>query len=56
MMQFYTRQLTEIERWEIYRKKHKNEPLNENGTNKYIDIYGEATSPWTRKKHKDELN
>lgn len=56
MMQFYTRKLSELERWEAYRKKHKNEPLNENGTNKYIDIYGEAINPWTTRKYKDELN
>ena len=56
MMQFYTRKLSELERWEVYRKKHKNELVNENGTNKYIDIYGEAISPWTKRKYKDELN
>lgn len=55
MFQFYTRGLTDNERWESYRKRHLDEPLNEHGTNEYVETYGEAVSPWTRKERKKEL-
>lgn len=55
MFQFYTRELTDNERWESYRKRHLDEPFNEHGTNEYVETYGEAVSPWTKKERKEEL-
>lgn len=44
MMQFYTRELTRNERWELFRQKHSGEPYDhQNNYSHPCDIVGEAT-------------
>lgn len=45
MMQFYTRKLSNTERWELYKKKIGD-----------TEEYNKATNPWERKQVKAELN
>lgn len=42
MFQFYTRELSTKERWELYYNKFKDEPINECFTRPHLEYYGEA--------------
>lgn len=42
MFQFYTRELSTKERWELYYNKFKDEPINECFTHPHIEYYGES--------------
>lgn len=55
MFQFYARELSYLERWEEYMRRHKDEALNEHFTNDSIQIYAEAVSSWTPKERQMEL-
>ena len=44
MFQFYTRELTRNERWELFRQKHAGEPYDQNNYSHPCDVVGEATA------------
>ena len=55
MFQFYARDLTPYERWELYGKKFDG-MVDDNYTNRKITNYVEGVSPWTSQKRKEELS
>lgn len=56
MMQFYTRELTENERWEVYRKRFNIDLSDKNDISREVRYYNDATSPYSPRKYKKELN
>lgn len=56
MMQFYTRELTENERWEVYRKRFNIDLSDKNDISREVRYYNDATSPYSPRTYKKELN
>lgn len=55
MFQFYTRELSTNERWELYRQKYKDEPYDNSYCKPHLQKYGDAMSYFYNGEHDDEL-
>ena len=56
MMQFYTRELSVNERWELYRKRYKDEAVDSQGKNEYIENYKMGINPYKSIGERERLN
>lgn len=55
MFQFYTRELTRNERWELFRQKHSGEPYDQHNYSHPCDVVGEATGYFSTTEHDHKL-
>jgi thymidylate synthase len=56
MFQFYTRELTDEERWELYRQKYENEPYDDSYGKPHLDIWGDTRLFTYRGEHDHKLD
>ena len=56
MFQFYTRELTDKERWELYRQKYENEPYDDSYGKPHLDIWGDTRLFTYRGEHDHKLD
>ena len=56
MFQFYTRELTDKERWELYRQKYENEPYDDSYGTPHLDIWGDTRLFTYRGEHDHKLD
>lgn len=54
--QFYARELTDEERWELYRQKYENEPYDDSYGKPHLDIWGDTRLFIYRGEHDHKLD